>query len=55
MEALKKFALNSTTSSLAERRKLFEDIFAAFGSDSTRNGSLTHTSHMALSNLIDDY
>lgn len=38
MEALKKFALNSATSSLADRRKLFEEIFAVFSSDVTRTG-----------------
>lgn len=37
MEALKKFALNSSTSSLTERQQLFQDLFAVLSSDA-KNG-----------------
>lgn len=40
MEALKKFALNASTSSLGEREQLFNDLFAVFESDAKNGKSI---------------
>jgi hypothetical protein len=36
MEVLKKFAFNSTTSSLNERKVLFEDLFVSLNSNEAK-------------------